>query len=183
MRRRDKEVADPRVVLDVLARGEVLHLAMIAGGAPYVVPLSYAALPGPEGAPLDGLRLLLHGAPQGRKIDALRADPRVCFEVSVDVAVLPGPRACAFTVRYLSVIGEGRARFVAEPGEKARALAVLAARHGAPGTTLEEAEVRGVCVVEVAVEAVSCKCSPPPPVTAAGPGPSPAGRDSGAGER
>jgi nitroimidazol reductase NimA-like FMN-containing flavoprotein (pyridoxamine 5'-phosphate oxidase superfamily) len=30
MRRREKEMADPEAILDVLARGEVLRLAMIA---------------------------------------------------------------------------------------------------------------------------------------------------------
>ncbi len=163
MRRRDKLVTDPAAVLDVLARGEVLHLAMIAAGAPYVVPLSFAAVPGPEGAPLEGLRLLLHGAREGKKIDALRADPRVCFAVSVDVAVRPSARACDFSVGYRSVIGDGRARFVEDLAEKARMLSVVSARYGAPATPLGAAEAGRVAVMEIAVEAISCKRSPPGP--------------------
>lgn len=161
MRRRDKQVEDSAVVLDVLARGEVLHLAMISAGAPYVVPLSFAALPGSAAAPLERLRLLLHGAREGKKIDALRADPRVCFAASVDVAVRPAARACDFSVGYRSVIGEGRVRFVEDPAEKARALSVLSARYGAPATSLSAAEAGKVAVLEIAVEAISCKRSPP----------------------
>ena len=52
VRRRDKEVVDPAAVLDVLARGEVARVAMIdVDGGPYVVPLSYAALPPADGSP------------------------------------------------------------------------------------------------------------------------------------
>lgn len=163
MRRRDKQVTDPAVILDVLARGEVLHLALIAAGAPYVVPLSFAAVRGHGDAPLEGLRLLLHGAREGKKIDALRADPRVCFAVSVDVAVRPAARACDFSVGYLSVIGEGRARLVEDPAEKVRALAAIAARYGAPAAPIPEGEADRVAVVEIAVEAVSCKRSPARP--------------------
>jgi nitroimidazol reductase NimA-like FMN-containing flavoprotein (pyridoxamine 5'-phosphate oxidase superfamily) len=48
LRRREKEVTDRAATLDVLARGEVLRLAMIAAdGGPYVVPLSFVAVPGP----------------------------------------------------------------------------------------------------------------------------------------
>ncbi len=161
MRRHDKELTDPAAALDVLARGEVLRLATIADGAPYVVPLSYAFLPGPPGSPLEGLRIFLHSAPEGRKIDALRRDPRVCFEVTVDVEVLRAVRACDFGLRYRSVVGEGRASFVVGAPAKARALSLIASRYGGPAG-IAEAEAAKVAVVEIAVDAISCKASPPP---------------------
>ena len=161
MRRRDKEVLDPAIALDVLARGEVLRLAMIAAGAPYVVPLSYAAVPGPPGSPLAGLRLYVHSAPEGKKVAALRADPRVSFEVTVDVAVVRASRACDFGLRFRSVVGEGRARFLDDAPGKARALSLIASRYGAAGP-IGEADAARVLVVEIAVDAVSCKVSPPP---------------------
>jgi nitroimidazol reductase NimA-like FMN-containing flavoprotein (pyridoxamine 5'-phosphate oxidase superfamily) len=162
VRRRDKEVTDPGEVLDVLARGEVLRLALVDDGAPYVVPLSFAALPGRWGSPLEGLRLFVHSAPHGRKIEALRKDPRVCFEVTVDVAVVRAERACAFGVRYRSVIGEGRAGFLLDPAARARALSLIAERYGATPAPLPEDELAKVVVVEIAVDALTCKVSPPP---------------------
>lgn len=162
MRRRDKEVTDPAAALDVLARGEVLRLAMIADGAPYVVPLSYAAVPGTDVAsPLAGLRLWVHSALEGRKVAALRNDPRVCFEVSVDVAVVPAPRASEVTMRYRSVIGEGRAAFVADPAAKVRALEAIVARYAGP-LPVSPADAARVAIIEIAVASLSCKASPPP---------------------
>jgi nitroimidazol reductase NimA-like FMN-containing flavoprotein (pyridoxamine 5'-phosphate oxidase superfamily) len=162
MRRRDKELTDPEAILDVLARGEVLRLAMIAeDGAPYVVPLSYVARPGSWGSPVAGLRLWVHSAREGKKIAALRRDPRVCFEVTVDVAVVPAERACDVSVRFRSVIGTGRAAFLVDPGAKRRALAAIGERY-APGAPVSEAEAARVAVIEIAVDSLSCKASPAP---------------------
>jgi len=160
MRRREKEVTDPGAILDVLARGEVLHLAVIAeDGAPYVVPLSYAAIP-PDGA--EPLRILLHSAPEGRKIGALRRDPRVSFAVYVDVALVRAEKACDYGMRFRSVIGSGSARFVDDPAEKSRALSLLSARYGAAPAAVGEAEARKVAVIEIRVAEVRCKVSPAP---------------------
>ncbi len=159
MRRRDKELDDLAAALDVLARGEVVRVAMIAEGAPYLVPLSYVAVPPSGGEPL---RLLLHSAPEGRKVEALRRDPRVCFEVTVDVALRPGARACDFGVAYRSVIGEGRVRFVDDPAAKAAALSILAARYAGRPAPVTAEQARPVAVIELCVDELSCKASPAP---------------------
>lgn len=160
MRRREKEVRELAAALDVLARGEVLRLAMIAeDGAPYLVPLSYATLP-PSGG--DPLRIVLHSAPEGRKIAALRRDPRVCFEVTVDAALAPAAKVCDIGFRFRSVIGRGRASFLSDPGAKARALSVLAARYAGRPAVVAEGETHGLEVVEIRVDEVTCKVSPAP---------------------
>lgn len=159
MRRRDKEVRERDAVQDVLARGEVLRLAMIdAEGAPYLVPLSYVSLP-PEGG--EPLRIVFHCAPGGRKVTALRRDPRVCFEVTIDAALLPADKVCDFTVRFRSVIGRGRAAFLSGP-ERLRALSLLAARYAGRPAAVTEAEAAGIEVVEIRVDEATCKASPPP---------------------
>jgi len=160
VRRREKEVPELEAVLGVLARGEVLRLAMIAeDGAPYLVPISFAAVPPSDGEPL---RILLHSAPEGRKIAALRRDPRVCFEVTVDAALVPAAKACDFTVRFRSVVGSGRASFLSDPAAKARALSVLASRYARAPATVSAGEAQGIEVLEVRVDEVTCKVSPAP---------------------
>jgi nitroimidazol reductase NimA-like FMN-containing flavoprotein (pyridoxamine 5'-phosphate oxidase superfamily) len=161
MRRRDREATDPGAALDVLARGEVVRVAMTTeDGRPYLVPLSYALAPPSAGGPL---RLLVHGAPEGRKIAALRRDPRVCFEVTVDVALRPAERACDVGVAYRCVIGDGRARFLEDPAERAEALSLLAARYARSSAPVAAEQAGGVAVIEIRVESLSCKISPAPP--------------------
>jgi uncharacterized protein len=162
VRRRDKEITDPRAILDVLLRGDVLRLAMIdEHGAPYLVPLSYVARPGEPASPLSGLTLLLHSALEGKKIAALRRDPRVCFEVAVDVAIVPAAQARNATMRFRSVIGTGRASFLADPGARLRALQAIADRY-VPGAPVGADDADRVAIIEVAVESLSCKASPAP---------------------
>jgi uncharacterized protein len=162
VRRRDKEITDPRAILDVLLRGEVLRLAMIdEDGAPYLVPLSYVARPARPAAPLSGLTLLVHSALEGKKIAALRRDPRVCFEVTVDVAIVPAQHARNATMRFRSVIGRGRAAFVSDRRAKLRALGAIADRY-VPGAPVGEEDGDRVAIIEIAVDSLSCKESPPP---------------------
>jgi nitroimidazol reductase NimA-like FMN-containing flavoprotein (pyridoxamine 5'-phosphate oxidase superfamily) len=160
VRRRDKEVQDPAAVLDVLARGEVARIAMIdADGGPYLVPVSYAVLPAEPGEPL---RIVVHGAREGRKIDALRRDPRVCVEVTVDAATLPAARACDVSVRFRSVIAFGRAALVEDRAGRARAFAAIAARYAPGAPPVDEGEARKVAILEIRIASATCKVSPPP---------------------
>jgi nitroimidazol reductase NimA-like FMN-containing flavoprotein (pyridoxamine 5'-phosphate oxidase superfamily) len=58
--------------LDVLAVAPVAHLGLISEGRPYVTPMSFV---------VDGERILFRTT-AGKKLDALRGDPRVCIETS-----------------------------------------------------------------------------------------------------
>jgi nitroimidazol reductase NimA-like FMN-containing flavoprotein (pyridoxamine 5'-phosphate oxidase superfamily) len=57
--------------LAILREGTLGRLGCIAAGWPYVVPVNYF---------FDGKDIYIHSAP-GKKIDALRANSRVCLQV------------------------------------------------------------------------------------------------------
>lgn len=96
----------PDEVEAVLHHQHVGRLACLAGGRPYVVPITYAY----AGGDVYG-----HALP-GRKLTALRADPHVCFEV--DERDDP--------THWCSVVAEGRYEEVTEPAERHAALQLLA---------------------------------------------------------
>jgi nitroimidazol reductase NimA-like FMN-containing flavoprotein (pyridoxamine 5'-phosphate oxidase superfamily) len=56
---------------ELLRRGTIARLACVVEGEPYVVPVNYV---------FDGECVLVHSLP-GRKITAMRANPRVCLQV------------------------------------------------------------------------------------------------------
>lgn len=93
-------------VEDLLHRRHVGHLACVADGRPYVVPIAYAY----AGGAIYG-----HTLP-GRKFTALRADPRVCFEV---VERADG-------AAWGSVMAEGVYEELTDPAERQAALRLLA---------------------------------------------------------
>jgi hypothetical protein len=151
MRRREQEIADPAELRRILAGATVCRLAMVEGDRPYLVPLSFA---------LDGDDLVLHSARAGRKIEALRRNPAVCFEVEEGVEPAPAPTACEFGMRFRTVIGFGEAQFVDDPAERARLLALFGPRYGAPPGPLPAAELQRTCVIRVRVRELTGKRAP-----------------------
>jgi len=150
MRRREQEITDRAELLRILAGARVCRLAMAEGERPYLVPLTFA---------LDGQDLVLHSARVGRKIEALRRNPAVCFEVEEGVAVAPAATACDFGMTFRTVIGFGEVEFVEDRAERARLLALFAPRYGAPEGALPDAEVQRTCVLRVRVRELTGKRS------------------------
>lgn len=129
MRRKKNEMTDMAEVEGVLRSAGVLHLALNAADAPYVLPLSYGVEPG---------KIYFHCAKEGLKLDLIRACDKVGFSVEADVRLkepaesgVPG-EPCEYGVRFKSVIGTGTARIVEDPEEKVHGLQ-LVMDHYAPG--------------------------------------------------
>lgn len=120
MRRKDREISDRAQQFAILSRCAVCRVGMIAEGKPYIVPLNFGIAD--RG---DSLALYFHCAHEGKKLDALRAHPEVCFEVDCGHQLNPGETACQYAFRYESVIGEGTMSVVTDPAEKAEGLAAM----------------------------------------------------------
>ena len=96
----------PGQIEAVLHQQHVGRLACLADGRPYVVPVTYAY----AGGAVYGRTL------PGRKLAALRADPRVCFEVDERDD----------SVSWCSVVADAIFEEVTDPAERQTALALLA---------------------------------------------------------
>lgn len=113
MRKAQREIKDPKEIRAILAEAQVCRIGMCDGREPYVVPMNYGL---GEGC------LYLHCAREGRKIDILKANDRVCFEVDLLRQIKQAATGCGWTARFESVIGTGRAVFVEDLEEKRRGL-------------------------------------------------------------
>ncbi len=114
MRRKDRELTGRENIEAVLQSCKVCRLAMISNGKPYVIPLNYGYVW--DGS---GLTMYFHTGLKGKKIDALNADPHVCFEIDIEEGLLSGGDiACRFSYAFSSVIGEGSVQFAQNNDEK-----------------------------------------------------------------
>ncbi len=72
LRRRDKAINDRGLMEKILDTALVCRIAMCTDNIPYIVTMNFA---------YKDNCLYLHSAKSGRKIDILRKNPRVCFEI------------------------------------------------------------------------------------------------------
>jgi nitroimidazol reductase NimA-like FMN-containing flavoprotein (pyridoxamine 5'-phosphate oxidase superfamily) len=120
MRRTDRELTLKDEIVDVLKEGEIIQIAFIDGNEPYIVTLNY-------GYTLNGdkTRIYLHSANEGRKINCIRNNPHVCFEISISDSLVRGEEACNYGMRYRSVLGYGEMKIVENNDEKVLGLNLL----------------------------------------------------------
>ena len=118
--RREKLITDIDKVLDILNKSKVIHLGLVDGDEPYVVPMNYGYTYENE-----KLTIWLHGATTGRKLDVIRKNPKVFFEMECDLIPFEGDVACKYGISYSSLMGKGIATIVEDSAEKQRALSIL----------------------------------------------------------
>ncbi len=85
MRKANQEITDAFVLEDILSKGQIIRVAMCDGGKPYLLPFNYGYRKG---------IIYIHSATEGRKIDVLRKNPGVSFEVEERVRIIPGKKPC-----------------------------------------------------------------------------------------
>lgn len=118
--RREKLISDTSEIVKILDEAKVLHLGLVDGDEPYVVPMNY-------GYTMENgkLTVWLHGATQGRKLDVMRKNPKVFFEMECNLVPFEGEVACKYGVAYSSLMGKGIATIVDDVEVKKQALSIL----------------------------------------------------------
>ena len=158
MRRANRAVTDPHAIHGIIERCRTVRLGLRDAQGPLVVPMSfgYDWVLDPDGAPQ--LTLWLHCAGEGRKIDALAADPLAAFEMDAEGGVIEGDFSCAYSFAYESVMGTGLVRRVADTEEKLHGLTRLM-EHLAPGRPVRfsEAAIERVTVLALDATELSAK--------------------------
>ncbi|MFT4174633.1 MAG: pyridoxamine 5'-phosphate oxidase family protein [Rhodocyclaceae bacterium] len=148
VRRRDREITARADIDAILADTTVMHLALADGDCPFVVPVYFA---------YDGQALYFHSAGAGTKIDILRRNPRVCFEMSVEQGFIAADMACDFEARHRTAIGFGRAHFVEDEAAKVEALNRIVARFSSTPFAFPKNRVAHTTVVRIDIEALRGK--------------------------
>jgi len=114
MRRSEREITSREEIDAIIGGCQVCRLAFALGNEPYIVPLSFG---------YDGTKLYFHTAPEGRKIEFIRGNNRVCFEMERETRLHHHEElACRWTCSYESVIGYGSILEITDPAEKVYAL-------------------------------------------------------------
>ena len=157
MTKRERQITDPDKILEILDKAKVLRLGLCANNEPYVVPMNYGYV-FEEGK----LVLYLHSAVRGKKLDMLRQNPRVFFELDCDLMPFEGRVPCQYGLVYSSIMGRGTAAIVEDVEEKKRAMSVLMKTQTGKDFSFEDRLVSMVAVIRIDVTEYTAKHRPVP---------------------
>ena len=158
MTKRERQVTDEKQILQILDTAKVLHLGLAVNNEPYVVPMNY-------GYTMENghLTVYMHSALKGKKLDMIRENPNVFFEIDCDLEPFgEGDIPCQYGMVYSSVMGKGKAIIVEDVEEKIHAMKVLMKTQTEKDFTFEDRLVSIVAVIRIDVTEYTAKHRPIP---------------------
>lgn len=157
--RREREITDPAQILDVLNKTKIVHIGLVDGDEPYVIPMNYGFTM-EEGK----LTLYLHGAKKGRKLDVMRANPKVFFSLECDVQAFEGDIACRYGTSYASVMGRGTAVILEDIEQKKAGLSLFMKSQTGLDFSFDDKMAGIVSVIRIDVTDYTAKRRPMPEI-------------------
>ena len=151
MRRKEKEITDKKEIEKIFEDAQVCRLGLFDGKMPYIVPLNF-------GYKAD--TLFFHSALVGRKIDIIKSNPNVCFEIDIPGEVISSEEACSWSMNYRSIIGNGKVVFISATDEKLEAFNIIMSHYsGKTDWTIGAKMIKATSVFKVNIENISAKKS------------------------
>ena len=151
MRRFDKEIKDPAIIYEILHRSELCRIGLVDGDEAYIVPLNYGYA--------DGV-LYFHSAPNGRKINLIRKNNNVTFEITLTSEILTGEKPCNWTTRYRSAMGTGTIEIYDDRESKISGLDVIMKKYGAEGDLdYDESLLERMVILKLHISSMNAKQS------------------------
>lgn len=150
MRRSQKEVTDKAIMYDIIERCDVVRVGFSVNDVPYIVPMNFGFK--------DDV-FYFHGAQEGRKIDMMKTNPKVCFELDTDHQLVgKSDRACDWTMTFASIIGNGTISIVTDTQAKIQALNVIMQQYGGKDAyQYSQKMLERINILRLDIEDMTCK--------------------------
>ncbi len=152
MRRKDREIKNFEAIVSVIGHCRVCRIAFFDADYPYIVPLNF----GFE-AKGETLTLYFHCANEGKKLELLRANNNVAFEMDRPKEFIDGEKACFSTMLYESVCGTGTLSITSED-DKIQGLTVIMRQYSDKREIIfDDKALKDVTVLKLTVDKITGK--------------------------
>jgi len=143
-------IHDRTEIDNILKQCKTCWVAMSENDVPYVLPMNFA---------MDGDRIILHSAQQGRMWETIKKNPKVCINwiLGEDLAWQDEQVACSYRVRSKSVLVEGTAEIIEDFEEKARIVRQFMTQYSELPFKFNEPAIRNVGILLVPITKLSAK--------------------------
>jgi uncharacterized protein len=101
MRRKDRQIININDIESIISRSDVCRIAFADNNYPYIVTMNFGYSGG------DNPCLYFHCASEGKKLEMIRKNNYVCFEMDSDHEIYEGEKGCDWGMKFSSVVGFG----------------------------------------------------------------------------
>jgi uncharacterized protein len=151
MRRTDKEITDQTLISQIIEKAQICRLGLAQDNTPYVLPVSFG---------FDGKAIYFHTAKEGRKIDFMAANDRVCVEFEHGVQLIQDDaNPCKWSFSFQSVIGYGTVRELTDLSEKMAGLNQMMKHYSGRKWPFTRDDLETIRVWRIAIESLTGKQS------------------------
>jgi uncharacterized protein len=151
MRKTNQEIKDQAVIEEILSKSEVCRIAMIDDGMPYLLPFNYG---------YKDKCIYIHSALAGKKIDVLKKNRTVCFEIEQFEGIVKHEKACKWTTTYRSIVGYGNVEIITDFDQKILGLEIIMNGHGSRGKhEFEAGQVNNMVILKLTITSLAAKQS------------------------
>lgn len=124
MRRNEREVSDSESINSIISSSDVCRIAFADNNIPYIVVMNFGYSRGEPPC------LWFHCANEGRKLEMIKKNNYVCFEMDTDHKIYGGEKGCDWGMKYSSVVGYGTISVVSDAVSRKAGLDCLMRHYG-----------------------------------------------------
>lgn len=127
MRRNDRRITEKEEMALILKKADACRIAFAIDNVPYIVCMNY-------GYEWEGLYpvLYFHCAREGKKLEMMKTNPYVCFQLDTDHELHYIHEKTSCTMYYASIVGMGYLEPVTDDRERKKGLDHIMSHHDRP---------------------------------------------------
>ena len=103
--------------------------------------------------------LYFHSSSEGKKIDLLKKNNKVGFEIEYEHEILENEQSCKWTTKYRSIIGYGNIDIITDYERKKKGLEIIMAHYGKFDNEFNDSLIDNMVVLKLNIENMKGKQS------------------------
>lgn len=105
-------------------------------------------------------KIYFHSAIAGRKIDLIKTNNQVCFNIEGNYEIVKAQKACGWSAKYRSIIGYGSIRIEESEEIKIKGLDLIMKKYGAEGKQeYAIGALKNTAMIVISIDELSAKQS------------------------
>lgn len=150
MRRKDKEILDNTILEEIISKSAICRIAMFDNPFPYIIPLNYG---------YANNSLYFHGANTGKKIELLKNNNHVGFEIEYYHEIVKHEQSCKWTTKYRSIVGTGIMESISDLEQKIKSLDIIMKHNGKMDNQYEKKHLDNLLILKLTILTMTGKQS------------------------